>query len=385
MKLVSVGPAYPLRGGIANFNESFCLAATKKGIDASIVSYSLQYPSLLYPGKNSIDRNDKPPEGIKISSALNSINPINWIATGFKIRKQNPDILLLHYWMPFFAPALGTVLRIVKMFRRNVKVIGLVHNVNPDEFKLGWRTLSFFFFTECHGFIALSKKVIYDLSEFCDTRKKIVLPHPLYEIFGEKVDQHVAQKELKLSPDFKYLLFFGQIRKYKGLDLLLEAVAKLKLEKIKLIIAGEFANINDRQRYLDKIKHLKIKDKIILFDDFIPQDQVKYFFSASDLVAQTYLSASQSGVTQIAYQFDCPMLVTNVGGLSSMVANNKVGYVAPKDPWKIASLIEDYFEQEKAQSFIENIQKEKHKFSWDSFVDNALAFITESKKSTEIT
>lgn len=366
MKVVLIGPAHPLRGGIANFNEALALAFYKKNIDTEIISFSLQYPSFLFPGKTQYSESDAP-KYLKISSLINSVNPFNWLKVARKIKKLKPDYIIVHYWMPFMAPSLGTICRRAKK-HSNTKVISITHNIIPHEKFPFSRLLTKYFVNACTGFVSLSKSVIKDLNKFT-SKKKIFIPHPIYNIFGDKIDKTIAKEYLKLNQESKCILFFGIIRKYKGLDILIEAIANKKIKElgIKLIVAGEF--YEEKTKYLDLIKHNGIKQNIILVDKFIPSDDIKYYFSAADIIVQPYRTATQSGVTQIAYHFEKPMLVTDVGGLSEIVPHNKVGYVTKISSSEVAKAIIDFYENNRESEFIENTKEEKKRFSWEKFID----------------
>jgi len=366
MKNILIGPAFPLRGGIANFNEALHLQYLRQGNDSQIISYSLQYPNFLFPGKTQF-ATDTPTETYNISTKLNSINPFSWISVGREIKKAAPEALIIHYWMPFFAPALGTICRIVRQ-NKKIKIVVICHNVKPHEPRFGDTALAKYFLKKCHGFVAMSKSTLDDLELYTNNTNKIFIPHPIYDTFGTAVTKAEARAQLGLKIDGKYLLFFGVVRKYKGLDLLLKAMGENKMPKdIKLVIAGEF--YEDPKIYQELIDVYDLKDRVIIKNEFISSNDVKYYFCASDLVTQTYHTATQSGVSQIAYHFEIPMLVTNVGGLAEIVPHNKVGYVTECDPADIATHIFDYYNHHREAEFIENIKVEKLRFTWASLTD----------------
>lgn len=365
-KVIIVGPAFPLRGGIANFNEALCRAIGKAGIDSKIISFSLQYPNFLFPGKTQFDTGAGP-QDISIETRINSINPITWWSVARKIKKEKPDYIIIRYWLPFMGPCLGTIARLVR-WGTNIKVIAITDNVIPHEKRIGDSLFTKYFVRSCHGFVAMSQAVLDDLNEFTDSTNKAFLPHPIYDIFGDKQDTRASLRHLNLDPDKKYILFFGFIRKYKGLDLLLEAMADARIKQlgIKLIVAGEF--YEDPEPYKQLIESKGITEQVILRTEYIPSEEVKYYFSAANIVAQPYRTATQSGVTQIAYHFEKPMLVTNVGGLPEIVPHNKVGYVTAIDPLAIADAIADYFSNEREKVFTQNTITEKKRFEWSAFV-----------------
>ena len=368
MKVIIVGPGHPLRGGIANFNEALCRSFIQGGEEASIYSFSLQYPKLFFPGKTQYDDGAAPGD-ITIKTKINSINPFNWWKVASTIRKEKPDLVIVRFWLPFLAPCLGTIVRLIKKDKK-IKVIAITDNVIPHEKRIGDNAFIRYFVKACDAFVVMSKAVLNDLTKFTDNPNKIFSPHPVYDIFGDKIDRDEARKKLSLEKKGKYVLFFGFIRKYKGLDLLLEAMNddKLKTLGIKLIVAGEF--YEDEKMYQKMIKDYALKDSVILHTHYIPSEEVKNYFSAVDMVVQPYRSATQSGVTQIAYHFDLPMLVTDVGGLSEMVPHNKAGYVVPVSPKAIASALFDFYTHDREKAFKEEVNSFKKNFEWPAFVAN---------------
>jgi glycosyltransferase involved in cell wall biosynthesis len=334
------------------------------GHQVSMVSFSLQYPGFLFPGTTQFEPGDPPP-GIRISPLINSINPLSWIRTARRIRRESPDLLIIHHWMPFIAMSLGGILKRLGR-NRTFPVIAICHNVIPHEKQAGWKQLSRRLLKRCDGFIVLSRSVLDELSMFTDSEDKVFIPHPIYDIFGEAVPREEAARYLGLDQGDKYLLFFGLVRKYKGLDLLLRAFARVidSLEDLKLVIAGEF--YRGKEEYLELISELNLADRILLRDQFIPSGEVKYYFSLADLVVQPYLTATQSGISQIAYNFGIPMLVTDVGGLAEIVPHQRVGYVTPVDDEQVAEAILDFFLNNRASEFRKNVVSERKRFSWDA-------------------
>lgn len=365
-KNIIIGPAYPLRGGIANFNEALCKAFNDVGIESSIISFSLQYPGFLFPGKSQFDSDAIKPE-VKINTLINSINPINWIRVAKKIRNEKPAYIIIRYWLPFMAPCLGSIARLVKK-NSTIKIIAITDNVIPHEKRKGDKSLTKFFISSCDAFLAMSHSVVNDLKSLTD-KKIIFSPHPVYNIFGEKVTKQEALIKTGLNPNDKYLLFFGFIRKYKGLDILLESMANEKVKSlgIKLIVAGEF--YEEPHYYLNLIKKYNLENNVILRTEYIPKEAVKYFFCAADMVVQPYRNATQSGVTQIAYYFDRPMLVTDVGGLSETVPNQITGYVTKVNAADISNAIVDFYLNKREMEFSKNVAIEKSKFSWSAIIN----------------
>ena len=364
-KVIIIGPAFPLRGGIANFNNLLAKAYQDLGNEVVVYSFSLQYPSFLFPGTSQYENGDAP--NIKIKTCINSINPINWYKVAKNISSEKADYVVVRYWLPFMAPCLGVISRLI---RGKTKVIAITDNVIPHEKRIGDHQFTSFFVKSCDGFICLSKSVLSDLNKFTSSKHKKFFPHPIYNTFGNKLSKNEARQNLQLTKNGKYLLFFGFVREYKGLDLLLNALADKRIKKmnVKLIVAGEF--YENKSKYLNLIKSLDIKDSVILKSSFISADEVKNYFCAADLITQTYKTATQSGITQIAYHFDRPMLVTDVGGLTEIVPHLKVGYVTKKDSLDIANCIYDFYNNNREDTFSENVQKEKIRFSWDKFILN---------------
>jgi len=369
LKIFIIGPAFPLRGGPAQFNENLCLELNKEGHDAQIISYKLQYPNFLFPGSSQFEKSGSAPHGIKIHTILNTINPFNWLMVARFIRKQKPDFILFRYWLPFFGPCLGTI---GKLVRSHTKVLALTDNIIPHEKRIGDHIFTKYFVKNCDGFIAMSKVVLNDLSIFTQNLNKAYSPHPMYQNYGDPISIDLARKKLNLNPQDKIILFFGLIRHYKGLDILLEAFAapEIKKQGIKLLIAGEF--YDDKNFYLQLIKKLNLQDHVIVHDKFIPNDEVRDYFCASNLVAQTYRNATNSGVTMVGYFYEKPMLVTNVGGLSEIVPNEVCGYVVENNCALISEKVVDFFTKDREKEFVKNVKIEKRKYEWTEFINSLL-------------
>jgi glycosyltransferase involved in cell wall biosynthesis len=368
MKITFLGPAYPFRGGLAAFNERLARQFTTECKDVDIKTFTLQYPKIFFPGKTQFI-NGPAPEGIKIVRVLNSINPFNWLRTGLKIKKEKPDILLIRYWLPFMAPCLGLVARIVKSNKYSM-IISVVDNAIPHEKRPGDLMLTKFFMKSIDGAIVLSDSVRYDIERLRKDIPITVSPHPLFDNYGKKLSRNEALAALNLDPAYFYLLFFGFVRDYKGLDILLKAFAdkRLREKKLKLIVAGEFYGSEIPYRTI--VEESGLEKDVIFYNHYIEENEVRFFFSSADLVVQPYKSATQSGVTQIAYQFEVPMLVTDVGGLKEIVPHEKCGYVVKPDPDDIASSIIDYLDNNRKKAFTECVKKEKEKFSWNKMTDS---------------
>jgi len=366
-KIIIIGSAHPLRGGLAAFNERLAREYLNKGDQVIIYSFSLQYPSVFFPGKSQYT--DEPaPAGLTIRTRINSVNPINWIRVGREISRQKPDLVLIKFWMPFMAPCFSTICRIIRR-NRHTRIISIVDNIIPHEHRPGDRLLASCFVGSVDGFITMSESVLKELETFDQTKPKRYTPHPLYDHFGSPVPRDKALSELNLDPSCRFILFFGFIRDYKGLDLLLEALSVRDFRKlgVRLLIAGEF--YCDPEPYHEIIRRHQLEDLVTFSNDFIPDSRVRYYFCAADLVVQPYKSATQSGVTQIAYHFDKPMIITDVGGLAEMVPHGKVGYVVPPDPEKIGEAMERFFLEEKAAIFSQQAAVEKKKYGWNKMLD----------------
>lgn len=368
MKIIIVGTAYPYRGGLATFNERLATEFASQGNEVEMVTFTLQYPGFLFPGKTQYS-NDPAPSNLKITRRVNSCNPFNWLKVGREIAKKNADLVIFAYWMSFMAPCMGTIARKIRK-NGHSKVIALVHNMLPHEPNILDKMLPPYFVKSMDGFTALSQAVIDDINKF-DKRScpKTFAPHPIYDHYGEKMSRETALQQLELDTECRYVLFFGFIRAYKGLDLLLQAFAQeeLKNQNVKLIVAGEF--YGDEQHYQEMIDQLGIRDKIVLHTDFIPNDRVKLYFNAADIVAQPYKTATQSGVTQIAFHFEKSMLVTNVGGLAEIVPDGKIGYVVEPTAEAIANALRDFFDNHRQPDFEQNIIEEKKKYAWSRLTD----------------
>ena len=372
-KIVVIGPGHPLRGGLATFNQRLCKQFIDEGHECSIYSFSLQYPSFLFPGTTQYSTEPAPAD-MEIYSVINSVHPLNWWQVGNVLSRMRPDIIVVRYWLPFMGPALGTILRRVRK-NKHTRIIAITDNVIPHEKRPGDIPFTRYFLGSCDAFITMSEKVMNDLRQFEKNKPAQQVLHPLYDNFGDPVSKEEARKKLGIDIHDKIILFFGFIRKYKGLDILLEAMPLLnsatnnKQQTIKLLVAGEF--YEDAKPYHEQIKQLGIQDNLILRTDFIPDSEVKYYLCAADAVIQPYRSATQSGVTPLAYHFEKPMIVTNVGSLPTLVPHEKVGLVCEPQPAPLAAAITRYFELGE-QYFIPHLRTEKEKYSWHNIVDAIL-------------
>ncbi len=363
MKITVVGPAHPYRGGLASIMETMAREFSSRGDQVDIKTFTLQYPQILFPGKSQT-LDTLPPDDLKIERCVNTMNPFNWIKVGRQIRRERPDFVLMKYWTPFMAPCFGTIARIARK-NKHTKVICQIDNVEPHERHMIDHPCNFYFLRSIDGFVYMSEQVNRELKCYSN-RAAIFSPHPMFENFGQRVNREEACEKLGLDPQYSYAMFFGLIREYKGLDILLEAWGKLKAEGKtegrKLIVAGEF--YSSRERYISQIKSCGIGDEVILHEGFVADDMVKYYFSATDFITLPYHTATQSGVTQIAYNFSLPMIVTNVGGLPEIVPNDRVGYVCQPTFSSVAEAIEKAWSDNNLERFKENLIEERKRFSW---------------------
>ena len=388
MKIILLGTTYPYRGGLATFNERLARQFREEGHEVELWTFTLQYPSFLFPGKTQYS-SEQPPANLTIRRVLNSCNPFNWLRVGRQIRKAAPDMLVCCYWMAFFAPAYGLISR---MARRNgkTKTIALVHNMMPHEPSILDKLFAPYFVASQDGFIALSESVKEDIEKIesslpCGEGRGgvspvSVSPHPIYDHYGERMSKAEACQALNIPADKQYMLFFGLVRAYKGLDLLLDAFAQIKdqLPSLQLIIAGEFYEHEDK--YRSQIVANKLSDRVILRNEFIPDADLRKYFGAADLIVQPYKSATQSGVTQVAFHFEKPMLVTNVGGLGEIVHDHQMGYACEPSADAIAADLLDYFTKDRQADYTSYLKTEKTKYAWSNITRAFLTIFSKDGK-----
>lgn len=364
MRIGIAGTTWPYRGGLAAFNERLARQFMAEGHEVEIFTFTLQYPDFLFPGKTQYSDSPEPAD-LSITRTMNSINPFSWFSTARKIQKAKIDLLVIKFWIPLMAPCLGTIARLCR--RKGIRVVSILDNVIPHEPHFWDKWLIRYFVRSVDRFIAMSESVQKDCLAFRPKGPVMLNPHPLYDNFGQAVPKDKARQQLNLPQDKTILLFFGFIRDYKGLDLLMKAYKKAYQENLLLVVAGEF--YNNGAQYNELEKELGLAGQIVWRTDFIPDDQVRYYFSAADLIVQPYKTATQSGVTQIAYHFERPMLVTNVGGLAEIVPNGKVGYVCEVNENDIAEAIGSFAQmnaKERDELFLPNIQTQKQKYAWSA-------------------
>ena len=378
MKIVILGTVHPYRGGIAALNERLAQELLTQGHEVEIYNFSLQYPGFLFPGKTQYTI-DPAPQELTIKRKINSVCPFNWLKVGRELKKMAPDILIVRYWLPFMGPALGTIVRIAKK-NKHTRILCIADNIIPHEKRPGDRMFTNYFTKGVDGFIAMSHEVYADIEKFVKNPLRRFTPHPVYDHYGEIVTREKALQALQLDSQYRYLLFFGFIRDYKGLDWLLQAIADERLKKwpLRLIVAGEF--YSDNAPYLKLIEELGLQDKVILKADYIPNDQINNYFCAADLLVQPYKTATQSGVTQIGYHFHKAMLVTDVGGLGEIIANQKSGYVVEPKISAIADAIVDFYAKDRQLAFETETIRLKEQFSWSHMIDVLMELVQEIKK-----
>lgn len=373
MKFVIIGTAYPLRGGIAHYVSLLYHSLTKRGHEVKVITFSRQYPKILFPGKSQEETGDA---GIPIDSiqVIDSINPLTWRSAGKLAADFEPDGIIFKFWLPFFAPAYGVIIRVTKRLLRKkgkkTKVIFIADNVIPHEKRLGDRAFTNFAFRVVDHFIVQSSAVERDLKIVKPNAAFTKLAHPVYENFGVPMNADEARRKLGIASDAPVLLFFGFIRKYKGLDIIIRALPELlkSYPTMQLVVAGESYSGEEDFRAL--IKELNIpSENLKLFTDYIPNSDVSLYFSAANVVVLPYRSATQSGIVQIAYNFDVPVIATDVGGLAEVVIDGVSGLIAPvATPEAIASTVKRYFDDVMEEKLRAGVREEKKKYSWETFV-----------------
>jgi len=365
--VIMLSPAHPLRGGIASSSERLAQELQAAGYSVTIYSFSFQYPDFLFPGKTQYTA-DPPPPGLDIVTCVNAVQPYNWWSVGRELADRRPDLLVVRYWLPVMAPALGTICRLASR-NGHTRVIALADNIIPHERRSGDRLLTRYFIGSVDGFIVMSRSVGEEVRQFTATKPVTYVPHPVYDNYGPKADREEALDRLGLPADRRYLLFFGFVRRYKGLDLLLRALADeaLRGQALYLLVAGEF--YEDEETYRTLVEELGIADRVIFHADYIPAEAVRDYFAAADLVVQPYRTATQSGISQLAYHFERPMIVTRVGGLPEIVEHGSAGYVVDVDPAAVAAAIADFFEYDRLEELSEGVRTGKKRFSWKRLVE----------------
>jgi len=364
MKIVIVGTAYPLRGGIAHYIALLHKHLSKKN-DVEIVTFSRQYPRMLFPGKSQQEQGAES-TAVAAEQLIDSINPLTWYSAAKKIAAKQPDLLVFKYWMPFFAPSYGVIAREVKK-RAGSKILFICDNIIPHEKRPGDTMLTRFAFQAVDFFIVQSRAVERELLAFHPSAQYRFVPHPVYEIFGNSLKKSEARKKLRIK-DERVILFFGFVRKYKGLQTLLAAMPRiLGKVKVRLLVVGEF--YGDEDMYRKQVSDLGLEQNVSIYSEYVPNEDVGTYFSACDVVVLPYVSATQSGIVQIAYQFDKPVIATDVGGLAEVVLDKKTGFIVPpENPNALADAVVRFYKEKREPQFRANVLREKKKYNWNTLV-----------------
>ena len=369
MKIAFLSPFYPYRGGIAQFGDSLYLALSKSS-DVQAFTFTRQYPDMLFPGKTQYVSGEDTNRHINALRILDSVNPFTYYKTANEIIKFNPGLLIISYWMPFFAPSLGKISSIVK--KKSIKVIGLLHNVMAHEKRFTDKTFTKYFFNKCDGFVILNSSSEKDLKGLIPSARCLIQPHPLYDHYGTKMDWRDARIKLEIIKDKKVVLYFGFIRNYKGLDLLIKAFGSLD-ESYELVIAGE--SYGDFSGYEKLIEQTGIKKRVKLHIRYIEEKEIPVFFSAADVCVLPYKTATQSGIIGMAYHFNLPVIATNVGGLAEMIEDEKTGLIVDSpSPLLMSAKIREFFDTKEVRKYPANIEKFRQKHSWDGFAEGIISF-----------
>jgi glycosyltransferase involved in cell wall biosynthesis len=372
MRIIIVSTAYPLRGGIAHYNALLASHLSKRHT-VETITFKRQYPKLFFPGKTQEESGAQPPrEGITPAPQLvDSVNPFNWIRVAKEIRRRQPDLLIFKYWLPFFGPCFGTIAKLAKR-GANIKVLFICDNIIPHERRLGDFLLTKYALQQADYFIVQSGAVEKELLQYFPDSKYRKAPHPVFEIFGAPMAKAAARKALGIAAK-NVVLYFGYVRPYKGVMVLLEAMQHLRewqadIGETLLLVVGEF--YDDEQKYRQRVRELNLDSCVQFVADYVPNDQVARYFCAADVVALPYLSATQSGIAQIAYNFDKPVIATNVGGLSEVVLHESTGFLTPpNDAVAFAQSIRQFYCEHRENEFSENVKTDKKKYSWERIVE----------------
>lgn len=368
MKVSIFSAFYPFRGGIAQFNARLFRELEKKH-EVTAFTFKKQYPDFLFPGKTQLTENDDSVDKIPAARIVSTFNPFTYCKAARLIKKSNPDLFITNYWMSFFGIFMGIL---ASKQDRKTKKIAIIHNLVPHEKRFFDKWMNSFFVKRYDGFVVMSNAVKNDLLQMNPNAKHLLINHPWYDHFGKPMNKKEARIELKIDENKKTILFFGIIRDYKGLDLLLDAFSRLN-DNYQLLIAGEI--YGNKEKYKNQIRNISGRDRIFFEDRYIPDSQVSTFFSAADVCVLPYRTATQSGITATSFHFEVPMIVTNVGGLKEIVTNEKTGLVVDEpDSDLLKNAINQYFENDLHQKFKKNIQLEKEHNSWSNFVNSIITF-----------
>ena len=368
MRISLVGPCHPFRGGIAHYTTSLYRALEDAGHQVQTYNFSRQYPDVLFPGTTQEDHSKAPFE-MPNDRCVDTLNPVSWAYTGWRIARSRPELTIIQWWHPYFAPSFGTIARIVRRASRS-QIVFLCHNVLPHESSLVDKGLIRWAFRSSDSFLVQAAKERAKLRELVGYKPQIeVVPHPTYDVFAEQggeVTGEEARAKLRLKGE-RILLFFGYVRPYKGLSVLLNALPLLKTSGIQLVIAGEC--YEDKQKYLNLLQELRLEDRVLFLDKYIPNEEVRVYFAAADLVVLPYRSATQSGIVQVAYAFGVPVVVSDVGGIPEIVQDGETGLLVPPErPGQLAAAIDRFFREDLSEQLTEGIRRKREAFRWDSVV-----------------
>ncbi len=364
-KIVLIGPVYPYKGGISHYTGLMYRALSQK-YDVTMISYSFQYPKLLYKR----DQRDFSNDSFKIKDTcywINTANPLNWFIVANKINIMRPALVIIQWWHPYFAPCYQAMTSKLK----NTKVLFICHNVFPHERFPMDKFLTKKTLTKGNRFIVQSRQDEKDLKSIIPNANYARAVHPTYNAFKmQNMSKEEAREILGISREERILLFFGFVRKYKGLEYLIQAMPEIKkrLKNCKLLVVGDFGD--DKSEYVSSIVNRNVSDVIEIHDDYIPDKEVEKFFAACDVVVLPYVSATQSGIVQIAYGFEKPVIATNVGGLPDVVNDGKTGYlVPPENPNALSDSVIKFFDDDNQELFEAGVKEEAYRFSWDRMND----------------
>lgn len=366
LKIAIIGPSHPYRGGMAAFNESLGRELQRQGHEVELINFIFQYPNWIFPGEKQTT-DDPAPVDLVIFRKIHSISPLNWIKVRSYLKRQQYDRIFCGYWLPLLSPCFTSIL---KGLKKETQITGIIHNAIPHEKRTGDHSLTAMFLRQLTDAVVLSKSVEKDLKTFeLPADLNIIrLFHPIYDQYGTPVEENRAKQELELDSSKRYLLFFGFIRSYKGLDILIEAFGRTNLPgDVDLLIAGEF--YEDRERYLKLIQDSGVSSRIHLKEGYIPSDRVKFFFCAAKAVVLPYRSATQSGITQIAIHFSLPVISTRVGGIEEYIRHDYNGWLTSSDSAVLASDLSRLFKEDPFERYAEAQSEVLQKYSWKAFVE----------------
>ena len=373
MKILILGTAFPLRGGIAHFNALLARHLSRQH-EVETITFKRQYPSFLFPGTTQDEQGDAmdTPAAPRL---IDSINPFNWFVVANEVRRRNPDLLIFKYWMPFFGPCFGTIAKLATRGRKT-QTLFICDNIIPHERRPGDIMLTKYAFHQADAFIVQSDAVERELNHYFPGVRYKKVPHPVYENFGVAQSKESARNSLGITAK-RVMLFFGYVRKYKGLMVLLETMTSVAND-VELLVVGEF--YDDEEKYRAKVSELGIGQRVRFVSHYVANDEVAHYFSAADVVVLPYLSATQSGIVQIAYNFDRPVIATDVGGLAEVVIDRTTGFIVPANDAKaLGTAISKFYEGNHEQKFSENVKIEKLKYSWDNLVTNIETLVADGQ------